>query len=398
MRFDLLIKGGDVVDPGASLQGRMDVAIVRDRVAAVDREIPADAAFRVIDASGLLVTPGLIDLHTHVYAGATYWGVKPDPVAARSGATAVADAGSVGAMTFPAFRDWIVAPSRSRVFSFLNISYIGLAPDTHELAVLKWSDVDLCVRTANANRDVVRGIKVRMGHTVEPHGLEPMRRALQAAEQTELPLMTHIGYGPPDVAEVLDLMRPGDLLTHCFTGATMKIVDEQHRPLDATRRALERGMLLDVGHGGGGFAFATAAGMIAAGYPPDVISTDIHQDSIRGPMFDLPTTLGKFLVLGMSLPDVIERATARPAKVLGVEGELGTLRPGAYADVALFRLEDGTFPYYDTRKERRDGTQRLRHVLTVIGGQEVAPLPEEPPAPWMTVTEFQQELARQGLP
>ena len=164
MRFDLLIKGGDVVDPGASLQGRMDVAIVRDRVAAVDREIPADAAFRVIDASGLLVTPGLIDLHTHVYAGATYWGVKPDPVAARSGTTAVADAGSVGAMTFPAFRDWIVAPSRSRVFSFLNISYIGLAPDTHELAVLKWSDVDLCVRTANANRDVVRGIKVRMGH------------------------------------------------------------------------------------------------------------------------------------------------------------------------------------------------------------------------------------------
>ena len=157
-------------------------------------------------------------------------------------------------------------------------------------------------------------------------------------------------------------------------------------------------MLLDVGHGGGGFAFATAAGMIAAGYPPDVISTDIHQDSIRGPMFDLPTTLGKFLVLGMSLPDVIERATARPANVLGVEGELGTLRPGAYADVALFRLEDGTFPYYDTRKERRDGTQRLRHVLTVIGGQEVAPLPEEPPAPWMTVTEFQQELARQGLP
>jgi dihydroorotase len=398
MRFDLLIKGGEVVDPGGSYGGRLDVAVTRDRIAAVERDIPAEAAFRVIDATGLIVTPGLVDLHTHAYAGATYWGIQADPVAARSGVTTFADAGSVGAMTFPAFRDWIVQPARARIYAFLNISYIGLAPDTHECAILKWNDVALCARVANANRDVVRGIKVRMGNTVEPHGLEPMRRASQAAEETELPLMTHIGHGPPDVEDVLDLMRPGDLLTHCFTGASMKIVDDQGRLLEGTRRALDRGMLLDVGHGAGGFAFATAEAVLGAGYKPDVISTDIHQLSVRGPMFDLPTTLGKFLAMGMTLPEVIERATARPAQVLGLAGEVGTLRPGAYADVALFRLEEGSYPFYDTRQVRRDGRQRLRHVLTLVGGQELAHLPEEPPAPWITVSEFQQELARQGLP
>jgi dihydroorotase len=188
------------------------------------------------------------------------------------------------------------------------------------------------------------------------------------------------------------------MLTHCFTGATMKIVDDRGRPLDGTRRALDRGMLLDVGHGAGGFTFATAEAMLAAGYRPDVISTDVHQLSLRGPMFDLPTTLAKFLALGMSLPDVVERATARPAQVLGLAGTIGTLKPGAYADVALFRLEEGSFPLYDTRAVRREGRQRLRHVLTLAGGQELAPGPEEPPAPWIKVTAFQEELARAGLP
>jgi dihydroorotase len=378
MIFDLLISGGEVVDPGAGLQGRMDVAITRDRLAAVEPRIPAEAAFRVIDATGQIVTPGLVDLHTHVYPGATYWGVQADPLAARSGVTTFADAGSAGGMNFPAFRDWAVRPARARLYAFLNISYVGLTPDTHELAVLKWVDVGLCVKTVNLNRDIVRGIKVRMGNTVEPHGLEPMRRALRAAQETELPLMTHIGHGPPDVSDVLDLMRPGDILTHSYTGASMKIVDEQGRLLESARRAFDRGMVVDVGHGMGGFAFATAEAVLGAGYRPDVISTDVHQGSIRGPLFDLPTTMAKFLALGMSLPEVVERTTARPAAVLGLTGEVGTLRPGTYADVALFRLEEGRFPLYDTRQQLREGTRRLRHVLTVLGGQPMAPLPGSP--------------------
>jgi dihydroorotase len=398
MKFDLLIKGGEVVDPGAGYSGHLDVAVRRNRIAAVDKDIPAQGAFQVVDAGGQLVTPGLIDLHTHVYAGATYWGIQPDPVAARSGVTTFVDAGSAGAMTFPGFRELIVRPSRARIFAFLNISYIGLAPDTHECAVLKWVNPDLCAKIVNLNRDVIRGIKVRMGNTVQPHGLEPMRRALQAAQATELPLMTHIGYGPPTIEEVLGLMRPGDILTHSFTGADMKMVDERGALREAARRAWDNGMVVDIGHGGGGFAFETAEAVLAAGYRPDVISTDIHQDSIRGPMFDLPTTLGKFLLLGLSLPEVIERATTRPAQLLGVAGELGTLSPGAYADIALFRLEEGRFPFYDTRKVLRQGQQRLRHVLTIVDGQPMTALPDEPPAPWITVTDFQRQLARQGLP
>ncbi|MDQ3701213.1 MAG: amidohydrolase/deacetylase family metallohydrolase [Chloroflexota bacterium] len=398
MKYDFLIKGGEVVDPGGGYSGALDVAITRNRIAAVEQGIPAEGAFQVYDATGLIVTPGLIDLHTHVYAGATYWGILADPVASRSGVTTFVDAGSVGAMTLPAFREWIVRPSRARIYAFLNISSIGLAPATHELAVLQFVDTALCVEMANRNRDVVRGIKVRMGSTVEPHGLEPMRRAVQAAGETELPLMTHIGHGPPEVDEVLGLMRPGDILTHAFTGASMKIVDDAGRLREGVRRAWDAGMVVDIGHGAGGFSFETAEAVIGAGYRPHVISTDIHQLSIRGPMFDLPTTLGKFLALGMSLPEVIGAATSRPAEVLGLQGELGTLRPGAYADVALFRLEEGRFPFYDTRKVRREGERRLRHVLTIVDGQPMAPLAVEPLAPWITETDFQRELARQGLP
>lgn len=398
MKFDLLIKGGEVVDPGAGYRGLLDVAITRNRIAAVDRDIPAPGSFQVVDATGQIVTPGLVDLHTHVYAGATYWGIQADPVATRSGVTTFVDAGSAGAMTLPAFREWIVRPARARIYAFLNISSIGLAPATHELAVLQFVDAPLCLEMANRNRDVVRGIKVRMGSTVAPHGLEPMRRALQAAQEAELPLMTHIGSGPPEVDEVLALMRPGDILTHSFTGASMKIVDEANRLRESVRRAWDAGMVVDVGHGGGGFSFQTAEAVMAAGYRPDVISTDIHQISILGPMFDLPTTLGKFLALGMSLPDVIRAATARPAEILGLQGEVGTLRPGAYADVALFRLEEGRFPFYDTHRVRREGGQRLRHVLTIVDGRPLLPLPAEPPAPWIPVTDFQRQLAREGLP
>jgi dihydroorotase len=399
MRFDLLIKGGEVVDPGAGYAGLLDVAISRDRIAAVDREIPAEAAFRVIDATGQLVTPGLVDLHTHVYAGASYWGIQADPVAARTGVTTWADAGSAGAMTLPGLREYVARPARVRIYAFLNISYAGLAAPNHELAVLDYCDVTLCERLANLNRDLVRGVKVRMGSpTVGANGVEPMRRARQAADALGLPVMVHIGSGPPDVQEVLALMRPGDVLTHSLTAGTMRVVDEDGRLLDAARRAFDSGVRIDIGHGAGGFSFVTAEAVMAAGYRPHSISTDIHQLSIRGPMFDLPTCLGKFLLLGMTLPEVIEAATAHPAAVLGLQGEVGTLKPGAYADVALFRMEEGTFPFYDTRRVLREGGQRLRNTLTLVGGQPLPELPAEPPAPWITVNDFQRELAARGLP
>ncbi|HEX2186171.1 MAG TPA: amidohydrolase/deacetylase family metallohydrolase, partial [Chloroflexota bacterium] len=397
MRFDLLIKGGEVVDPGAGYSGRLDVAITRDRIAAVDRDIPAESAFTVVDAGGQLVTPGLVDLHTHCFPHATYWGIDPNTVAPSTGVTTWVDAGSAGAMNLLGFREYVVKRAEVRVHSLLNISQIGLTGPNHELAVLELCDVEQFERLANLNRDLVLGVKARMGTpTVGPHGVEPLRRALAAAERCAFPLMVHIGAAPPAIAEVLALLRPGDLLTHAFTGHTMRLVDEHGQPWDFVRAALDSGVLLDVGHGAGGFAWASAEAMLGAGYPPAVISTDVHQLSIMGPMFDLPTCMSKFLALGMSLPDVVRAATSRPAEILGLRGEVGTLAPGAAADVALFTLYQGRFPFYDTRRQRRDGDRLLRNTLTIAGGRPLQPRPPDPPAPWIEPSAFQRQLVELG--
>ncbi len=397
MKFDLLIKGGEVVDPGGGQSGRLDVAIKRNRIAALDHDIPAEAAFRVLDASGQYVTPGLIDLHTHVYHRVTFWGIDPDPVAARSGVTTWLDVGSAGAFNWPGFREYIVKSASARIYALLNISTIGLTAMTGELANLDYCDVDLCCRMVDLNRDMLLGIKARIDrHTTGLSGLEPLRRAREAADRCELPLMVHIGIGPPAVAEVLALMRPGDILTHCFTGQTMRVIDERGALLDAAKRAWDAGVIMDIGHGAGSFSFETAEVLMGAGYRPDVISSDIHQLSIHGPLFDLPTCLSKFLYLGMSFPDVIRAATTRPAEVLNLGPELGALKPGALADLALFRVHEGRFPLYDIHMNMREGTQLIRNTLTIVNGRPLTPLPDDPPAPWIELTEAQRALIERG--
>jgi len=383
MRFDLLIKGGEVVDPGGGREGRLDVAISRDRIAAVDAGIPDDSAFRVVDAGGQYVTPGLVDLHTHVFPRVTYWGVDPDPVGASSGVTTWNDAGSAGALTLPGLREYIVDRARVRVTAFLNISNIGLVGENHECANMAYLDVDLFRRLADRNRDLVLGVKVRMGTpTVGDNGLEPLRLARRAAEECELPLMVHVAFGPPEIDDVLALMRPGDILTHCFTGLSMKIVDDEGRLHDSAKRAWDSGVIMDIGHGTGSFSYETAEALMGAGRRPDVISTDLHQLSLKGPAFDLPTCMSKFLHLGMSLRDVVGACTARPAEVLGIEREAGSLRPGSLADVALFRLLPGRFPLYDIFGAMREADRLLVNTLTIVGGRTLEPLPEQRPAPW----------------
>ncbi|MCB0088055.1 MAG: hypothetical protein KDE54_09100, partial [Caldilineaceae bacterium] len=208
MQFDLIIKGGEVVDPGAGYSGRLDVAIKRNRIAAVDSNIPADAAPRVIDATGQYVTPGLVDLHTHVYHNVTFWGVSADPIAARSGVTTWLDVGSSGAFNFLGFRQFIAEPAAARIYALLNISTIGLTAQTGELANLDYCDVDLCSKLIDLNRDLLLGVKVRIDkNTTRGQGIEPLRRARAAADRCELPIMTHIGYGPPTLPEVLEFMR-----------------------------------------------------------------------------------------------------------------------------------------------------------------------------------------------
>lgn len=397
MHFDLLLKGGEVVDPGGGYRGQLDVAIKRNRIAAVEANIPKEAAVRVIDATGQVITPGLVDLHTHVYHSATCWGIRADPVAARSGVTTWLDVGSAGAFNFPGFREFIVKPSLARIYALLNISSIGLTASTWELSNLNYMDVDLCCKLIDLNRDLILGVKVRIDlNTTSGTGIEGLRRGLLAAEQCELPLMVHIGKGPPELSEVLELLRPHDILTHCFTGQSMRQIDDNGKLLDVAKRAWDMGVVMDIGHGAGSFSFETAAAMIDSGYQPHVISSDIHQFSVHGPLFDLPTCMSKFLALGMSLEDTVAAATVRPAEVMGMHQEVGTLRPGSLADVALWEMTEGDFTLYDIHMQPRQGKQLLTNTLTIINGREALRTTDDPPMPWIELSASQRTLIERG--
>ena len=388
--YDTLIVGGEVVDPGAGLQGALDVAIRDGRIVDVAPNLDRSTARETIDASGGIVTPGLIDLHTHCYWGATYWGIEADPVAARTGVTTWLDVGSSGSYSWPAFRRFLIEPSRARIFALLNASSIGLIAPTWEFSNLDYCDLDLAATIVEANRDLILGIKARIDqNTTRGVGIRPLELARELADRVGLPLMTHIGFGPPTIAEVAPQLRPGDILTHCFTGGDMKIVDDAGKPNPAIMDLHDRGLILDIGHGTGSFSYQTAEAMLRAGIMPDVISSDIHQMAIQGPMFDLPTTLSKFLNLGLSLPQVIERATSRPAAAMR-RPDLGTLKPGSVADIALFRLEEGDYVFRDVRMEPRRGDKRLINTLTLIDGEVLGHAPELPLQPWSAIPEWQR--------
>jgi dihydroorotase len=390
MRFDLLIRGGEVVDPGASQRGRLDVGIAGDRIAAVDRDLPTDDVGELIDATGQVVTPGLVDLHTHVYWGCSYWGVEADPIAARTGVTTWLDVGTAGAYNFPGFRRWIAEPSRARIYALLNISCIGLTGPTYELANLDYADVPLAERITDENRDLILGVKARIDrNTTRGTGIEPLKRARELADRVGLPLMVHIGAAPPELREIVALMKPGDILTHCFTGADNRVVDAERNLLPYVKELWERGLVMDIGHGAGSFSFDTAEAMLAHGMPPDVISSDIHQMSVQGPMFDLPNTMAKFLALGMSLEAVVERATARAARAMG-KPELGTLKVGGPADVALFRLREGGFTFYDVAMASRTGKVQLDNTLTIARGKKLERTAERPLHSWASIPERQR--------
>ena len=390
MEFDLVVRGGEVVDPAGGFEGRLDVGIRDGMIAAVESALPVEHAGSVLDATGQIVTAGLIDTHTHIYWGATYWGIEPDPIAARTGVTTWVDAGSAGGFNFPGFRRWVVETSGVRVYSLLNISSIGLTARTYELATPEYAEVPLARQIVELNRDVIVGIKARIDrNTTRGTGIEPLRRARELASQVGLPLMVHVGLGPPSLDEIIALLRPGDILTHCSTGHDNRVLEPDGSIRDFVRMARDNGLILDVGHGTGSFSFEVAERMLAEGMPPDVVSTDIHQLSVQGPMFDLPTTLSKLLSLGMSLPDVIERATSRPARAIG-RPDLGSLRPGSPADVAVFQLESGQFTFHDVFMVERVGRTRLVNTATIRAGRRLERGPVPPLAPWAELPEHQR--------
>jgi dihydroorotase len=379
-KFDLLIKGGDVLDPSQSLRGRRDIGIRYGVVEALEAEIPEGRALRVLDAKGKLVTPGLIDLHCHVYPYGSAIGIPADELVAHQCTTTCVSAGDAGANNFAGFRRFIVAQTRTRLYAFVHVANMGLAPfPVAELYNIDFANVESAAKAVAENADIVLGIKVRMSENViAKNGIEPLRRAVAACEQADIggKVMCHIGGVETSalMSQILDTLRPGDILTHTYTGfpniagAFTNIVQDG-RLLPAALAAKQRGVIFDVGHGGGSFDYTVAEPAIAQGALPDTISSDIHVFSGNTPgMPYLPWVMSKFMGLGFTLEQVVAMATVNPAKVINRQPKLGTLQVGAPGDVAIMELVEGPVSFVDTRNNKRDGRAYLKPVQTVTAG------------------------------
>lgn len=368
---DLVLKGGRVIDPTNGLDGLADVAFTDGRVAAVGQGL---AGRQVQDVSGLIVTPGLIDLHTHVYWGGTSLGVEADAYSRQSAITTVADTGSAGPGNFPGFRAHVIDKAHVRVLVYLHVSFAGIYAFSPTIMVGEAHDMRLmavreALEVARANPDVIIGIKVRVGrHASGPSGIQPLDVALDLADRAGLPLMCHIDEPPPTYADVVDRLRPGDVLTHCFRPFPNAPVDGEGRLREAVVRARARGVFFDVGHGMGSFSWDTARKALAAGFAPDTISSDVHAMCIAGPAWDLLRTMTKFLSLGLSLNEVIAGTTSRAALALR-RPELGHLGAGAAGDASVLELAQMPTPLEDVLGEVVDYPQRLVPRGMVIGGR-----------------------------
>jgi dihydroorotase len=372
-QLDLLIRGGEVLDPSQRLRGRYDIGIRWGRIVSIEPAIPVANARHVIDAKSNLVTPGLVDMHTHVYPLGSALGIPADELAPYTATTTYVSAGDAGANNFGAFKHYVMAAARSRMFAFVNISRIGLAGfPVGETLNVDYADVDAAAKCVAENSDVVLGIKVRISHNVVgTNQLEPLRRAILAAEAagTKARVMCHIGDAPGNLSALLDLLRPGDILTHTYSGAGNNIVADG-KVLPAALEAKNRGVLIDVGHGGGSFDYTVAEPAMDQGLIPDTISSDIHVLSGNSPgMPYLPWVMSKFLNMGFSLEQVVALTTASPARVIDRVDKLGTLQVGAPADVSVLELVEEPVEFVDTRNHHRQGTHWLKPVHTVRAGR-----------------------------
>jgi dihydroorotase len=378
--FDLLIKGGDVLDPSQSLRGKRDIGIRYGVVQALEADIPAARAQRVLDASGKLVTPGLVDLHTHVYPYGSAIGIPADELVAHQCTTTCVSAGDAGANNFAAFRRHIAAQTRTRLYAFVHIANMGLTPfPVAELYNIDYAQVDACARTVAENADMAIGVKVRMSENViAKNGIEPLKRAILACEKSGTParMMVHIGGVETSdlMSQILDLLRPGDILTHAYSGApnmsgAFTNIVQNGKLLPAALAAKQRGVIFDVGHGGGSFDYTVAEIAIPQGCGPDTISSDIHVFSGNTPgMPYLTWVMSKFLGLGFTLEQVVTMATVNPAKIINRLPKMGTLQIGAPGDVSIMELVEGPVSFVDTRNNKREGHAYLKPVQTVTAG------------------------------
>lgn len=375
--IDLLVKGGHVIDPKNKIDSRMDVAITAGKIVEVAADIPAKRAKKVIDATGLLVTPGLIDMHVHVYMGNddVYiangpTSVAPDGFTFRAGVTTVVDAGSSGWRNFRQFKEQTIDKAQTRVLAFLNIVGTGMVGRLEEQDVNDMNPV----MTANMIRQLFPQTIVGIKSAHYWGDFTQVDKAVEAGKLANVPVMVDFGeHDPPNSIEALFMkhLRPGDIFTHTYSYGPDKretVVDEQGKVKPFVFEAQKRGILFDVGHGGGAFSWRQAVPAMQQGFKPDIISTDLHTQSMNGGMKDLANVLSKFINMGMSVQDAIFRATWSPANVINRK-DLGHLSVGSDADIAVFALRKGDFGFMDVRGTKLKGTQKLEAELTIRAGK-----------------------------
>ncbi|NKZ03230.1 amidohydrolase family protein [Actinomadura latina] len=372
--YDRVLTGGTVIDPASDLNARTDVAIAGGAIAAIGDGLAADAA-EVTDCTGRWVLPGLVEGHTHIFQHVSMVGAPAEEAHLRRGVVAAADAGTAGASTFAAFRKLVVEPTPMRIVNFLNVSVLGLIDFRFgELMNPDTLVPDDALATAAENPDVVRGFKIRLSEDVVGDNWQMLlKKSLDVAEQAGLPLMVHIGETAEPLPAVLDHLRPGDIVAHCYTGKPHGILDgDEVQP--AVAEARERGVLFDSAHGKSNLSFEVARRAIAKGFYPDVLSSDTSARNWRGPVFDLLTSMSKLVGLGVPLTEAVARATVRPARVLGLDAEgYGRLEPGGPAHVTV--VEETEEVVLPDAAGNTMTAPRLEPVLVLHGGKPVETVP-----------------------
>jgi len=372
--FDHLLTGGTVLNPATGLHQVMDVGIAAERVSAIQATLPRHNAKQVLDVGGCYVTPGLIDFHVHSYWGVNPYGFNADPVCLAGGVTTAVDAGSSGPVNFPGFKKLIHEQSRTRMLAFVALAQHGVLNDPGELENLKFADPEGAAQSVSDARHIGVGIKVRLHKkSVGDNGREALRMAVRTGDACKAPVMVHIGNTGISMEEIVDSLRPGDVVTHCYTPQQPAIVDEKGRLRVAVRKAHERGVIFDVGHANGHFDFDLVGRAMGDGLLPDIISSDLHgRMGPDNPVVDMPTTMTKFLHLGLNLEQVVAACTINPAKVIGWQDRLGSMEVGREADIAVLELVPGPAKLRDCVGGEITTHQRIAVRWTIRHGEVIA--------------------------
>ena len=367
-RCDFALAGGRVIDPAQGLDEVATVGVRAGRIVSVGPDVEAA---RTIDAGGLIVVPGLIDLHTHVYWGVSHYGVDADTHCLLRGVTTAVDVGSAGAQTFPGFHRYVIDRSRTRVLAFVHVAVEGMiSPLVGELEDVRWASAEQAVARAREHPDVIVGVKIRLGYQMVGQDPEPaFAVARRAADELGLPLMVHVIDMPRPITWLLPSMGEGDIVTHCFHGNEGGILDDDGRLFPEVLDARERGVVFDIGHGIGSFTWRVARAALEQGFPPDTISSDVHAYNVAGPVFDQPTTLSKLLHLGMTLPEVVRATTVAPAVAVRRADEFGSLATGRGADITVLELVHGARALVDGEAVSETATSWLEPRLVVRAGE-----------------------------